>query len=341
MLVAGDLDNLYARLHGRFGRLAAGERLRSLCALASTEALAADLFNVSGPATPKQVQNKLAENFIYEARELASVLGGARARFIEWAAARLQLENLKVLVRALAAGFPPAAARPLLIPPPAWPEVCGPAAVEAGTPEGLVAALPEGALRDSLERAYAFYPDRSRSFFYEAALDRDYLAELRTRLAGLQRGDREYTAALVFQETALFDLMLAARGRYFYGIEKETLAGLFAAGSGIDVRRFSKMLDAGGVAALRALASGLAVEAGPPEPDPSVLEALAWSRYARLALRAFRSAGTGFGVAAGYLALRRLEISNLTTVSEGLRLGVTAGELGRRMLPRGRGPENV
>lgn len=340
MLVAGDIDNLYARLHGRLGRLAAGERLRSLCALESREALAAALFPGAGQAAPKLVQNRLAENFVHEARELAAVLGGARARFLEWAAARLQVENLKVLVRALAAGFPPEAARTLLIPLPGWSDVYGPAA-EAETPGALVAALPPGVLRDSLERAYKVYPDRSRSFFYEAALDRDYLGELGARLAALRRGDRDYTSALVLQETAIFDLMLAARGRFFYGIGKEILTGLFAPGSGIDGRRFSKMLDARGVGALRVLAAGLAVEAGPPEPDPSALEALAWNRYARLALRAFRGADTGFGAAAGYLALRRLEISNLTTVSEGLRLGVPAEELRRRMLPRGRRPENV
>lgn len=338
--MAGDLDNLSARLHGRRARLAAGERLWSLCALETTGALAAALF--PGPAVPgpARLQNRLAENFVHEARELADVLGGARARFVEWAAARLQVENLKVLVRALAAGFPPAAARPLLIPLPGWPEVYGPAA-EAETPDALVEALPRGVLRDSLRRAYEVYPDRSRSFFYEAALDRDYLGELKVRLAGLSAADREYTSALARQETAVFDLMLAARGRFFYGIEKEKLAGLFAPGSGIDGRRFSKMLDSGGVAALRSLASGLALEAGPPEPNPSALEALAWGRYARLAARGFRGTQTGFGAVAGYLALRRLEVSNLTTVSEGLRLGAPAEELRGRMLPHGGGPNNV
>jgi len=336
MIVVRDQDNLAARLHGRRSRLADGERLRSLCALASPAALAAALFPGTGVSTSPQVQRRLAEELVGEARGIAAVLGGARARFIEWTAVRLHAENLKVTIRALAAGISQAAARLLLMPLPAWPEAYG-AAGEAETPEDLVAALPQGALRGSLERAYAACPDRSRPFFYEAALDQGYLSELLARLGGLRGADREHTAPLVRQEIAVFDLMLAARGRFFYGLEKADLLGLFAPGSGIDGKRFSAMLDARGVAALRGLAAGAAVEAGPPEPDPAALEALAWGRYARLAVRAFRGSHMGFGAVAGYLALRRLETANLITASEGLRLGVPAEELRRRMLPRAGG----
>lgn len=332
-----DLDNLSTRLHGRRSRLADGERLRSLCALASPAELAGALFPGSDLSYSRQVQGRLAGDYVREARELASVLGGARARFIEWAAARLQVENIKVMVRALSAGFPPALARPLLMSLPDWPGAHGPSLPEAGTPADLVEALPQGVLRRGLERAYSVYKDGNRCFFAEAALDRDYLGELLARLSVLPRADREYTAALVRQEIALFDLMLAARGRFFYGLEKKDLLPLFAPGSELNERKFSALLSAPGVSSLRALAAGLAVEAGPPEPDPSALEALAWGRYARLAARAFRGSHMGFGAVAGYLAMRRLEVSNLITVAEGLRLGVPAGELRPRLLPRSGG----
>ena len=341
MIEAGDLDNLSARLHGRRSRLADGERLRSLCALASPAELAGALFPGSGLGYSRQVQARLAEEFVLEARELASVLGGARARFIEWVAARLQAENIKVMVRALSAGFPPALARPLLLGLPAWPGVHGPDLAGAETPGALVEALPQGVLRDSLEQAYSVYKEGNSSFFREAALDRDYLGELLARLAALPRADREYTAALVRQEISVFDLMLAARGKFFYGLEKKDLLPLFAPGSELSARKFSALLSAPGVGSLRALAAGAAVEAGPPEPDPSALEALAWGRYARLAARAFRGSHMGFGAVAGYLAMRRLEVSNLITVAEGLRLGVPAGELRPRLLPRSGGLVNV
>lgn len=79
MIEARDLDNLSARLHGRRSRLADGERLRSLCALASPAELAGALFPGSDLSLSLQVQRRLAEDFVNEARELALVLGGARA----------------------------------------------------------------------------------------------------------------------------------------------------------------------------------------------------------------------------------------------------------------------
>lgn len=337
MIEVRDLDNLSARLHGRRSRLADGERLRSLCALASPADLAGALFPGSKLSYSRQLQGRLAGDYVREAHELASVLGGARARLIEWAAARLQVENIKVMVRSLSAGFPPALARPLLMPLPAWPGAYGPRLAEAGTPEELVEALAPGVLRDSLKRAYEHYKDGNGSFFREAALDRDYLGELLARLACLPRADRDHTAALARQEIAIFNLMLAARGRFFYGLEKKDLLPLFVPGSELNERKFSALLGAPGLSSLRALAAGLAVEAGPPEADPSALEALAWGRYARMAARAFRGSHMGFGAVAGYLAMRRLEVSNLITVAEGLRLGVPAGELRPRLLPRSGG----
>jgi len=340
LIESRDLEHLAVRLHGRRSRLADGERLRAFCALSSPAALAAAMFPGAGLAFSPEVQRRLAADYLYEAREIASALGGARARFVEWEAARLQAENLKVLIRALAAGSSPEAARPLLLPLYSWPAGYT-AAVEAKTPETLVSSLPQTLLRSGLERAYAVYPGRRLPFFYEAALDQGYLAELLARLNGLTGPDRDYTAKLVGQEIAVFNLMLAARGKFFYGIKNTDLSGLFAPGPGMDRRRFSAMLVASGVAELRALAAGLAVEAGPPEPDPGALEALAWGRYARLATRAFRGSHMGFGAVAGYLALRRLEIANLITVSEGLRLGVAPEELFRRMLPRLKGLNNA
>ncbi len=90
--------------------------------------------------------------------------------------------------------------------------------------------------------------------------------------------------------------------------------------------------EAGG---LRALAAGTALDPGPPEPDASALEALARRRRFRLANRALRAGHMGFGAVAAYLALRGVEISNLITVAEGLRLKVEAGDLFRRLIPRG------
>ena len=82
------------------------------------------------------------------------------------------------------------------------------------------------------------------------------------------------------------------------------------------------------------MAAGRAVFAGPEERDPAALEALARARYAALARRAWRGSHMGFGAVAGYAALRRLYVEDMTSLAEGLRLGMPAAELWARLGPR-------
>jgi vacuolar-type H+-ATPase subunit C/Vma6 len=42
----------------------------------------------------------------------------------------------------------------------------------------------------------------------------------------------------------------------------------------------------------------------------------------------------GFGVVVGYVALRRLEVANLITISEGIRTGAGEDVIRARMVPR-------
>ena len=329
MLLLGDLDYLAARLHGRRGRMAAGPRLRDLCGLGTPAALAEALFPASGITRASGIQARLAEDLVKKTREISRSLSGARAAFIDWQAARFQLENLKVMVRALDAGRDRGEAARLLIRLPADMGY-GPELAAAKDRAGLLAALPDGRFRASLEKAYAARSGAGALFFYEAALDRDYLAELAARAAALAGVDRDYACRLCAQEEALFNLALASRGRFSYGLDKKPLLELYAPGARFSRRRFGKMLDAAGPGELTALAGA---DAEPPSPEPGATggEALAWRRYARLALRDFRSSHLGFGAAAAYLALRRVEVSDLTTISEGLRLKLEAGEILRRL----------
>jgi len=329
MPLLGDLDYLAARLHGRRGRMACGPRLRDLCGLGTPAALAEALFPASGIISASGIQARLAEDLVKEIRGISRSLSGAQAAFIGWQGARFQLENLKVMVRALDAGRDRGEAARLLTSLPA--DIgYGPELAAAKDRAGLLAALPAGIFRASLAKAYAARTGEGALFFYEAALDRDYLAELAARAAALAGEDRDYACRLCAQEAAVFNLALASRGRFSYSLDRKPLLEHFAPGARFSRRRFGKMLDAAGPGELTALA-GAAVEPGRPEPAASGAEALAWRRYAQLALRAFRGSHIGFGAAAAYLALRRVEVSDLTTISEGLRLKLEAGEILRRL----------
>ena len=63
-------------------------------------------------------------------------------------------------------------------------------------------------------------------------------------------------------------------------------------------------------------------------------EATAANQLYRLANRAMRRNPIGLGTVVGYVMLRQIEIANLTTISEGIRLGLPAEMIRARMTPR-------
>jgi len=94
------------------------------------------------------------------------------------------------------------------------------------------------------------------------------------------------------------------------------------------------------VADVAALAAGVAVDelpAGAKEAwTPADLEPLAWARYYRLANRAFRRSHMGLGAVVAYTAIRRVELANLITLSEGIRLSRPPDVLRRCLIPAAR-----
>ncbi|OGR69276.1 MAG: hypothetical protein A2081_05510 [Elusimicrobia bacterium GWC2_61_19] len=326
MLAIKDLDHLAARLHGRRARMAEGARLYGFCGLASEAALAAALFPGAGISASAGIQRRLAEDLFAEIRGIAGALAETRAAFLEWLAARLQLENIKVMIRGIYAGAPPAEIRRLSAGPGAY----GRDPAGAKSAAELLAALPPGPLRNSLERAYGLYGAAGNLFFLEAAADREYFVELLARAAVLPAPDGSAARGLAAQEADIFHLALVARGKFFHGFEAKDLLALHVPGSAISRRRFSRMLTAPDPEAAFGLAAGLVFD--PAEGAAGGPEKAGWRRYVRLANRAFRGSNVDFGIAAGYAALRRLEAANLITAAEGLRLGVPAAEFRARLI---------
>jgi vacuolar-type H+-ATPase subunit C/Vma6 len=319
MIGANDADHLAARLHGRRSRMAEGERLRALCALGSPRELGQALFPGEGAGSALAVQAKVAGGLAAELAGLAAGMGGARAAFLFWLAARFQAENLKVAVRAVVSGAAGEEAAGLFLDLPAALNGYGHSLLSSKTLSELAAALPAGPLRAGLARALELHGGSGTPFFYEAEIDRAYFAELLARASAVPGPGRAPAETLARQELGMFLAALAARARAYYGLDKKALLGLYLEGSPLSRRKFSALLDAPAQAA----------------PEPGEAEAATWALYARLANRAFRRAGADFGAPAGYAALRRVEAANLYTVSEGLRLGVPPAELRARLLGAG------
>lgn len=323
-----NLDHLAAWIHGRRSRIADAERLDALCRLGGPEELSRTVLPQEEPLAPGDLQRRLEAGWLREVEALARCVAPRRAAFLEAMGRRLRVEDLKLRVRGLAAGQPPEAVAPR------FPGSAGdPALAGSGGLEDLAARL-AGTPFPELRKG----PDDPalRPFLLETRLDHGYFRGLLDALERLDPGDRRALRPLVHQEADHFHLLLAARGRFLHRIPPEFLLPWHLEGTGIPRERFRRMLSAADLCRAAALAAGRALDPGPlPDRlDPAAVDALAWNRYLRLALRLFRQGGMDFGTLAGHLALRRVEVANLATLSEGLRLGMPFEALKARRIPR-------
>ena len=341
--MTNDLDCLAARLHGRRSRLAEGERLDALCQLQDLSELTRGIYPAVEFPAAADFQRRLVQDFVLELCGFLKHLGGAGAALLGWMLVRFQVESLKVLIRGFAGRISTEALMGHLVFLPTERELDTAALAAAGSWEGFARLLPQRPFRQSLKRALELDHDHPRPFFLEAALDRGYFQELLARVARVGGEDQEVIKALVLQEVDMFHLMLVVRGRFHYGLTPESLLAWHGGGTGIPRSRFAAMLDAPDLLTAAGLAVGRALDVLPPRQessegaatvDPAALEALAWKRFLRLANRAFRRSHMGLGAVVGYVGIRRVEVANLITLSEGIRTGTAADALRPELISR-------
>ncbi len=203
-------------------------------------------------------------------------------------------------------------------------------------------SLPLGPPRECLREALRICRDRTRSFFLEGALDRGYFRELLARTEPLSNQDKELIRPIVCQEVDAFHLMLVVRGRFHYGLTPEMLLSLYVPRSRISRERFSNMLAATDGRAVAGLALGRAIDALPLDPQQpgrpptylaSALETLVTQRFLHLSNRAFRCSHMGLAAVIGYVGIRRVEVANLITFSQGLVDGAAPDTLRAHLFP--------
>ena len=300
-----DLDYLAATLHGRRSRMAEGGQLESLLSLKTLPDLGRSLALPPPSQTATEIQHHLVQALATEILSLTQHLSGEESDWVGWAGIRFHLENLKVLVRATLSGQPPESTLTHWLDLPGGITLDSAKALAAHPLDSLAARYSNTPLGQSLKKAVAAYRDPPNAFLVEAALDHDYFQELLGRTNRLPGDDRKTIRTLVIHEVDSFHRLLALRGRFHYNLPPSLLARVHIAGTAIPYKRFLAMLSASSAGA-----------------DISSMEASAWNRYLRLANTAFRRSHTGFGVVAGYIGLRRMEVANLITVSEGIRAGL-------------------
>lgn len=321
--------------------MAEAERLDQLARIRSLPELARALYPEARLATALDLERRLVEEQVRELALLAPKIGGASGRLLEWLLVRFQMENLKVLARGLARGMSLAEIQPHLVPLPHDLALASEALASAGSIEAFAALVPDAVLKDGVLAAADLYKANPRPFFIESGLDQAYLGELLSRARAVPLADRADVVALVRQEVDTFHLTLVARGRFTYGLKAEELVRFHVRGAAITRERFLRMASAEDLGAA-AVVAGPAVmgwaagrgAAPPPSLDAVALEAMAWNRYWRLANRTFRHSHMGLGAVVAYTAIRRVELANLIRLSEGIRAGLPADVIRRRLTPR-------
>jgi vacuolar-type H+-ATPase subunit C/Vma6 len=201
----------------------------------------------------------------------------------------------------------------------------------------LLRQLPRGTLRTMLMEAIGLYPGYTHPFFFEAALDHGYFEKLLSQTEALTGEDRELVRAIVIQEIDAFHLILAARGRFIHQLDGKLLLPLHVPGTRISRGCFAAMLAAPDLRTAAVCALGRAIDELPGEPGNSAadagfvssadLERLARQRLRRLANRAFRRSHMDFAAVVAFIELRRLEVANLITLSEGIRVHATEAQI--------------
>ncbi len=336
LLITSDLDYLTARLHGRKSRLAEAARLDELCRLRSIAELGKEIFPGETFQTATALQRRLIANLITEMSENSAQLAAHESRFLAWNLTRFQIENLKILVRGFLNRTAIEELREQLLPLPTASELNAEEFLAAKTLEAFTDLLPHDSLQESFAKILKSHRDDRSPFFFEAALDRGYFQALIARLDSLASEDRELVAPLVSQEIDTFHLMLAVRGRFIHQLKPESLRPLHIAGTTIPRGLFEAMLGDSDLATISHRVIGRVIDSVPQASEPASLESLAWHRFLRLSNRAFRRSHIGFAAVIGYFGIRRIEISNLITLSEGIRLGLPADSIRARLIPRTR-----
>jgi len=341
--IVNDLAYLAARLHGRRSRLAEADRLDQLCRQPNLRELGRAVYpETELPAVP-DFHRRLTEDLLRELIGIRNHMKGRGTDLLAWMSVRFQVENIKVLLRGFLRRTAGEAAPAQLLSLPEGMGLDTPGLEAAQSLAEFAEALPAGAPRESLKQALETYRDQPRPFFLEGALDRGYFQELLFRAARLSSEDRDLIQPIVRQEVDAFHLLLVVRGKFQYRVAAGRLLPLHVWGSDISRKRFAAMLAAPALRAASRLAVRRAIDELPATHgagddavtiNPAIVEALTWKRFLRLSNHAFRRSHMGVAAVVGYVGIRRVEVANLITLSEGIVAGLAPETLRARLHPR-------
>ncbi len=277
-------------------------------------------------------EEMLVASLVDAYRRTSLLFHGEGARLIVEMARRLDLDNLKAILRGKARREPPDVVRPLLIPLGRLSEL--PA-------EGLLLAEDVGAVADALsgteygrvlQAALPRYAAEGSLFPVEMALDLNYYRRLWRVAEALSGQDRSLVERMMGSRYDVLNVEWVVRYRLVYALSPEEILNYtLPYGRRIHaeaVRRSAAADGIDGIAAAlpdpyRSLLAGVVAAADPVEAAGLVLQ--------RYLVEVARSTLAGYpfhlAVAVAYLWLKEAEVHDLRAVFEGKRYGRAADSI--------------
>jgi len=282
-----------------------------------TDRLLARLPGFSGTAG----EASLPACFIAFGRKLSSTLPATGRRLIDAYLRRNQVENLKLVCRAILTGRRELVADALL--PEGAEKLATDAVIAARSLQELAARLPPGDFRDLLRHKMPAAPEE-RSFYLDSALERVFWERMVERLAELPMFDRLAARELLGMRADIDRFRIVGRGMHAGLPAENILAALPPLGTLLLSRQVRKALAAVDPAvACRQLLSTVTRE---PFDEPGG-EAFLFRRLYRHLQKTLRAAPFDISAPLSALLLKELEIRDLRVVLSGQRLGAGRHEL--------------
>jgi len=323
MPISGDFDFIHAKTHGLRSRVYELERLDILCDLRTIPQLWHRLYPQADPADHHALERRLLADHIAVLDTIRKHLPAHLVAFYTWLLRRLQVENLKVLLRAWKARTPLEAVEPFLAPLPADLALPSGALLKAGGLADFLLLVRQPRLREAGERSAELFVDTQETFFVETALEGAYYTGLLAEHEGLRGAHASHSQGLVRFEVAAYNILALFRLKLSYGLAYDDARRFFVPPHPHPFR-LERLYDYPEFDDMVKLVPRefLPRDAGQEPQSVADLERALWQRQLQLANRQFYRSVSDFGAVAAFYTIKRVELANLIRVVEGVRYGL-------------------
>lgn len=333
-----DIGFLTARLHGRRSRLAEQEHLESLSHIRNLQDFMKAVLPEAEADSITDFQRQLVGVLASELAGFSQCLKGKEASLVDWLFTRFDVENLKLLVRAVITASPIEELKKHMVT--ASGTFFSELTVLPGSVPEIAAIIPKGPLRSAFEKNVRSNDETARAFYFETAIDSSYFQELSSRANRLGSDEQKIIRPVIDQYIDIFHVMLAMRGKYHYAFSSDLLMQFHVIGSRISRDLFNTMLhDSDPRTSVNRLFGYVidqsmkhAMDDTPEQFVIQTLERMAWKRFLRLSNHAFRESHMGLGAVVGYVGIRMVEVANLITLSEAIKLDMPVDAICNRLI---------